>query len=232
MTPSNREETIVEFYPLVQTIARRLVHRLPDTVELDELVSVGMLGLIDAVDRYDSARGVPLKAYAEIRIKGAMLDSLRSNDWVPRSVRNKNNIIEQTRLDLTQLMGRGPTNHEIAERLEMSLDEFDKFTHRARVTKLLSLDLPLISDGDLLIEQIRGDLDDPEDNLSTSQLDDVVSEAIQRLSEKERIAVSMSYMEGYTLREIGGVLGVSESRVCQIRNKAMRLLRLRLAPAM
>lgn len=224
--PTNeRQRLILKFYPIVQIIAQRLAKRLPDTVDTDELISVGMLGLIDAVDRFDPERGVPLKAYAEIRIKGAMLDVLRQNDWVPRSVRRKHQQIEQTRQALSQSLGRLPSRTELAAQLELSMKDFDRLARDSRLQRLLSLDAPIIQDGTPLIELVRGSSDDAETSMHTKEIHSAIDEAITELSEKERVALSMSYLEGYTLREIGGLLGVSESRVCQIRSRAVRRIR-------
>ena len=222
---SRRDEMILEFYPVVQIIARRMAKRLPDTVDVEELISVGMLGLIDAVDRYDSSRGVPLKAYAEIRVKGAMLDVLRQNDWVPRSVRRKNQRIERTRQDLAQRLGRPPSRKEMAAKLGLTIDTFDRLSRDGQLQKLLSLDAPVIQDGSPLIDLVESGHHSAEDSMSRAQLDKAINEAITELSEKERAALSMSYLEGYTLREIGGMMGVSESRVCQIRSRAVRRIR-------
>lgn len=224
----DRESRILEFYPIVQMIARQLIRRLPDTVDVEELISVGMLGLIDAVDRFDPARGVPLKSYAEIRIKGAMLDALRSNDWIPRSVRRKQQQLERTRQALSRSLGRPPTRAEMAKAMDLDGEAFDRLVRDGHAQRLLSLDVPLSEDGAMLIELVRSPDEDIEASMAERELRSALNEAIQDLEEKERVAISLSYLEGYTLREIGGMMGVSESRVCQIRSRAVRRLRRRL----
>lgn len=220
-----RQALILDYYPVVKIIAQRLAKRLPDTVDVDELISVGMLGLIDAVDRFDTSRGVPLKAYAEIRIKGAMLDALRHNDWVPRSVRKKHQRIEQTRLNLAQSLGREPSRGEVADHLGLSLPEFDRLSRDGQLQRLLSLDAPLVEDGATLIDLVRSSDAGAEASMSEDETQRAIQDAITGLSEKERVALSMSYLEGHTLREIGAMMGVSESRVCQLRSRAVRRIR-------
>ena len=138
----NREQLILDYYPLVRTIACRMARRLPPSVEVDELINIGTLGLIDAVDRYDASRGVPFKAYAEIRIQGAMFDALRGDDWVPRSVRRKVNRIEHAKKTLSFNLGRDPSRDEMAAAMDMSTDEYDNLVRDARIKKLISLDIP------------------------------------------------------------------------------------------
>lgn len=224
----DRDTLILELYPVVQIIARQLARRLPPMVEVDELISVGMLGVIDAVDRFEPSRGVPLKSYAEIRVKGAMLDLLRSNDWVPRTVRRRSQHIEEVRQDLQHSLGRPPTRPEIADALELSLVEFDRLSHRASVRRLLSLDAPLLEGGGALVEQVRDERAGAETQMTDDELQQAIDEAIETLSEKERVALSLSYLEGYTLQQIGGMLGISESRVCQIRSRAVGRIRKRI----
>ena len=229
MSSAQREKHILELYPVVQIIARQLARRLPSSVDLDELVSVGMLGLIDAVDRFEPSRGVPLKAYAEIRVKGAMLDLLRSNDWVPRTVRRKNQHIEEVRQHLTGTLGRPPSRLELAGELGLSLDDFDRLSCKADLRRVLSLDAPVIEGGASLVEQVQDSEDTAEVQLNDAELQQAIDVAIGELSEKERVALSMSYLEGHTLQEIGGMLGISESRVCQIRSRAVGRIRKRIA---
>ena len=128
----NREQLILDYYPLVRTIACRMARRLPPSVEVDELINIGTLGLIDAVDRYDASRGVPFKAYAEIRIQGSMFDSLRGDDWVPRSVRRKVNRIEHAKKSLTFSLGRDPSREEMATAMDLSVEEYDKLMENVK----------------------------------------------------------------------------------------------------
>ena len=233
LTPNNaeynREQLILDYYPLVRTIACRMARRLPPSVEVDELINIGTLGLIDAVDRYDASRGVPFKAYAEIRIQGAMFDSLRGDDWVPRSVRRKVNRIEHAKKTLTFSLRRDPSREEMATALEMSTDEYDALVRDARIKKLISLDIPTSEDGHTpLVEIIPGNDDSVDSILCREELKTEVAHAVSCLPEKERVAVTLYYMQGVTLKEIGEILDVTESRACQLRSQGVKRLKFRL----
>jgi RNA polymerase sigma factor for flagellar operon FliA len=224
-----RQDLILEYHPLVRTIACRMAKRLPPSVDVDELINVGVLGLIDAIDRFDKERGVPFKSYAEIRIQGAMFDALRHDDWVPRSVRRKSTRIERTRADLHQRLGRKPSRDEMAHRMEIPLKEYDGLVRDSRINKLISLDVSTTEDGHTpLVESVSKHEDTAEDVLCMHELQGEVAHAVQCLPEKERIAVTLYYMQGLTLREIGMVLGVTESRACQLRGQGIKRLRFRL----
>jgi RNA polymerase sigma factor FliA len=233
LTPINaayaREQLILDYYPLVRTIACRMARRLPPSVEVDELINIGTLGLIDAVDRYDASRGVPFKAYAEIRIQGSMFDSLRGDDWVPRSVRRKVNRIEHAKKSLTFRLGRDPSRTEMADKLEMTTDEYDSLVTDARIKKLISLDISTTEDGNTpLIEIIPGKGEAVDSILCREELKSEVAHAVSCLPEKERVAVTLYYMQGVTLKEIGEILDVTESRACQLRSQGVKRLKFRL----
>lgn len=228
-TEFNRQQLILDYYPLVRTIACRMARRLPPSVEVDELINVGTLGLIDAVDRFDASRGVPFKAYAEIRIQGSMFDSLRGDDWVPRSVRRKVNRIESARKQLLLSLGRQPNRDEMASAMELSTDAYDVLCEDARIKRLISLDMPTTEDGHTpLVEIIPRDEASAEDVLCNAELRTEVAHAVQCLPEKERAAVTMYYLQSVTLREIGEILGVTESRACQLRGQGVKRLKFRL----
>jgi len=225
----NREQLILDYYPLVRTIACRMARRLPPSVEVDELINIGTLGLIDAVDRYDASRGVPFKAYAEIRIQGSMFDSLRGDDWVPRSVRRKVNRIEHAKKSLTFSLGRDPSREEMAAAMDLSTDEYDKLVRDARIKRLISLDMPTTEDGHTpLVEIIPNNEDSVESTLCREELKSEVAHAVSCLPEKERVSVTLYYMQGVTLKEIGEILGVTESRACQLRSQGVKRLKFRL----
>ena len=224
-----RHDLILEYHPLVRTIACRMARRLPPSVDVDELINVGVLGLIDAIDRFDPERGVPFKAYAEIRIQGAMFDSLRNDDWVPRSVRRKFNRIEKTRNDLTLHLGRKPTPTEMAKKMDTTVEEFNALAKEAQINRLVSLDVSTTQDGQTpLVESISRDETTAEQNICMQELKGEVASAVNKLPEKERMAVTLYYMQGLTLREIGKVLGVTESRACQLRGQGIKRLKFRL----
>ncbi len=214
---------------LVRTIARRLAHRLPPSVEVDELISIGTLGLMDAWERFDAERGVTFKSYAEMRIKGQMIDALRRNDWVPRSARKKNETLEQTRADLSRRLGRDPSRDEVRNELGMEARTFDAYCEDARIRPLTSLDAPVSADSDArLVDQVANDCDDAASVMARNQLRAEVARAVQNLPEKERAAVTMSFIDHLTLKEIGQQLGVTESRACQLRSQGVKRLRFRL----
>ncbi|MFT5682510.1 MAG: RNA polymerase sigma factor for flagellar operon FliA, partial [Myxococcota bacterium] len=224
-----RDKLLIAYHPLVRMLAMRLARRLPPSVDVHELINVGMLGLIDAVDRFDSTRGVPLKSYAEIRIQGAMIDTLRQNDWIPRSVRRRSNHIEQTRTRLSQRLGRLPTRAEMASGLGIAVRDFDTLLCNSRINNLVSLDASTTEDGHIpLVESIVDNTKNPEALLDSAELKGLLNHAVRDLPEKERLAVTRSYLQGFTLKRIGDLLGVSESRVCQLRGQGIRRLRLRM----
>jgi RNA polymerase sigma factor for flagellar operon FliA len=231
MTPNDRERMILEHYPLVRTIASRMVRRFPSHVEVEELINIGTLGLIDAIDRFDPARGVPFKAYAEIRVRGAIVDSLRDADWIPRSVRRRFARIEAMRGKLRVELGREATREEMAAALEMGVDEYDDLVGGAEIRKLVSLDTPVDDDGGATIaDNVPDDEQVTVDDLwMAEETRAAVAEAIKHLPEKERAVVSLYYQRGLNLKEIGEILGVTESRVCQLRGQAVKRLQQRLA---
>lgn len=226
---ASREALIITYHPLVRTIACRMARRLPPSVDIDEMINVGMLGLIDAVDRFDPERGVPFKSYAEIRIQGAMIDSLRHDDWIPRSVRRKSNHLEETRTRLFQGLGRTPTREEMAHVMDISPEAYDKMVRDSRIKKLISLDVSTTEDGHTpLVESVSNQEDSPEELLGSEELKGMISHAVDCLPEKERLAVTQYYLQGLTLKQIGSLLGVTESRACQLRGQGIRRLRFRL----
>jgi RNA polymerase sigma factor for flagellar operon FliA len=225
----SREELILSYHPLVRTIGCRMARRLPPSVDVDELINVGMIGLIDAVDRFDPERGVPFKSYAEIRIQGAMIDSLRQDDWVPRSVRRKSNRIQDTRLHLSRSLGRDPSRHEMAHALDASVEDYESLVRDSRINRLISLDVSTTEDGRTpLVESIGRTDATAEEQLGREQLKEMISCAVNCLPEKERVAVTKYYFQGLTLRQIGAILGVTESRACQLRGQGIKRLRFRL----
>ncbi|MFM2245373.1 MAG: hypothetical protein RL071_1447 [Pseudomonadota bacterium] len=229
VSPSSRQDIILKYYPLVRMIAGRMARRLPPSVDADELVNVGVIGLIDAIDRFDETRGVPFKSYAEIRIQGAMVDSLRSDDWVPRSVRRKFNKLEQCRTSLTQELGREPARDEMMDRLGTTEAQYEALVKDSRISRLISLDVSANEDGSTpLVETVSRHEDDAADVLFDKEMRHEVAHAVECLPSKERIAVTLYYMQGMTLREIGTRLGVTESRACQLRGQGVKRLQYRL----
>ena len=228
-----RNSLIVEFSPMVRYIAQRIAERLPANVELDDLMSTGVLGLIDAIEKYDPDKGAKFKTYAEFRIRGAIMDDLRAMDWVPRSVRQRASAIDDVHKKLEQKLGRVPTDEEAATAMGLNAEEYYENLNAAKSMPIFSLDDLGISDkkGDKksLLDCLAGSKDsDPQVSLRLTELKTVIAEAIDSLSEKERLMVSLYYYEELTMKEIGKVLDITESRVSQIHSKAVQKLRFKL----
>jgi RNA polymerase sigma factor for flagellar operon FliA len=226
----NREAVIKEYAPMVKYVANRIAMRLPPHVEVDDLISVGVLGLIDAIDKYDSTRGAKFKTYAEFRVRGAILDELRSMDWVPRSVRQKASSMDGVVQKLQNKLGRRPEDDEIAKEMGVSLDELFTTLNETKSMPILSLeDLGIAKESgeqQSLLDCLAGKNDvDPQTHIRLVELKEIISKAIDTLPEKERLMISLYYYEELTMKEIGEVLGVTESRVSQIHSKAVFRLR-------
>jgi RNA polymerase sigma factor for flagellar operon FliA len=227
---SARERLILHYAPLVKYVAGRLGAGLPQSVEQADLVSNGMFGLMDALDKFDPAREVKFETYAIPRIRGAILDELRAMDWVPRSIRYKAREVEKAQTKLEATLGRAPTDPEIADQMGIDLDELHEVLTQISLVSVMALEE--VVGGNEKGEQ-RSLLDtladaatsDPSAGLEGQEMRGLLSAAINSLSEREKIVVTLYYFEGLTLSEIGDILGVTESRVCQIHTKAVGLLR-------
>lgn len=226
---SHTHALVLEHLPLIRTIARRLAKRLPPSVEVDELVNVGVLGLLGARDRFDASRGVPFKAYAELRIKGQMIDALRADDLVPRSVRRKHTRLEQERAVLRDRLGRTPTRDELRHQLDLEPGKFDAFIRDALIAPISSLDATATDDGSPpLVECLSHAAPTAEERFSDAQVRRAVAAAVAHLPDKERYAVTEYYLRHRTLKSIGADLEVTESRACQLRGQGVRRLQYRL----
>jgi RNA polymerase sigma factor FliA len=228
-----RNDLIIEYLPLVKFIANRIAGRLPSHIEVDDLINSGIIGLIDALKKFDASLKIKFKTYAEFRIKGAILDELRALDWVPRSTRQKASRLEKAYAELEQRLGRAATDVEMMEYLNIEVEEFDSLMCEARGVALISLD-ELRVDGDENYERnLLEFLADPEalspaHMLNLDQIYRIVAEAIDMLPEKERLVISLYYYEELTMKEIGEIMDITESRVSQIHTKAILRLRGRL----
>jgi RNA polymerase sigma factor for flagellar operon FliA len=228
-TLAERDELILGHVSLVRIIAGRLARRLPSSVDVDELVSVGTVGLIDAIDRFDRDRGVPFKGFADLRIRGAMVDYLRGIDPVSRAVRRKHNALEAKRAELRNRLGRAPTREEMARGLELSPQNYDEMVEAAQLFSLISSDTPLDEDGGATIgDQLSGHEPTVEEAWVERELTEEMLAALTNLPERERMVVSKFYLDGRTLKEIGAELGVTESRACQIAKAGTSRMRQRL----
>jgi RNA polymerase sigma factor FliA len=232
-----RERLVVTYSPLVKYVAGRMASSLPTHVEEADLVSYGLLGLIGAIERYEPEREIKFETFAVSRIKGAVIDELRSLDWVPRSVRARAREIEKVHGKLENALQRTPTEEEMAEELDMDLDEFRGALLEIASSSVLALDdLWTVADaggGQIsLLDTIRDPAAvDPQEEIDATELKDRLAEAIEALPDRERLVIALYYYENLTLREIGEVLGVTESRVSQLHTKAVLGLRSNLQTA-
>jgi RNA polymerase sigma factor for flagellar operon FliA len=225
-----REKLILHYAPLVKYVASRVATGLPSSVDQSDLVSYGMFGLIDALEKFEPGRGNKFETYAIPRIKGAIIDELRAMDWVPRSIRFKARELEKAQADLEAMLKRQPTEQELAERLGMSRRELHDMVSQISFVSVLALDEVVSAGSDRgeqvsLIDTLADKGIDPTWGLESQETRGLLAAAINSLSEREKIVVTLYYFEGLTLAEIGEILGVTESRVCQIHTKAVGGLR-------
>lgn len=225
---AERERVIREFTPVIRVMAHRLAFRMPAHLDEQDLISVGVIGLMDALDKYDPTREAKFKTYAEFRIRGAMLDEIRSMDWIPRSVHERITLLQKTRTALMKKHGRPPTDEEVAAELNMSVTELDEFISRSQGAVLLSIqDLNAQEmDGHRVLRMlIDTQHPDPLSTVIAENVREVLGKAIEELPEKERLVLTFYYYEELTMKEIGNILKVTESRVCQIHAKAVLRLK-------
>ncbi|MEW6754759.1 MAG: FliA/WhiG family RNA polymerase sigma factor [Candidatus Latescibacterota bacterium] len=230
---AERQGQLVEYLPLVKYIAGRLAVGLPRSVEMDDLINAGVVGLIEAHHHFDAAKGVKFETYASLRIRGAILDELRGMDWVPRSTRARAREIERVIARLEGDLGRSPTEVELAEGLGVTLGEYYVMIDDVSSATLLSLDELTYGDDEdkpvALVDTVRSQ-NQPSAlaNLEREEMRDLLAESLGELSEQERLVVALYYYEELTLKEIGQVLELSESRVSQLHTKAVLSLRAKL----
>jgi RNA polymerase sigma factor for flagellar operon FliA len=228
---TERDLLLMEHLPTVRYLARRIHERLPQHVEIDDLVSAGVVGLIDAFSKFDHTKKVQFKSYAQFRIRGAILDSLRTLDWSPRELRRKGRAVEEAIRSVTQRVGRAPAEQEIAKEMELSLAEYQLLLGDLKGLEIGSLHIERSEDsGDEELAYIPGS---PEDNplfrCLKGEMKQLLADAIDELPEKERMVLTLYYYEELTMKEIGLTLGVVESRVSQIHSSAVLRLRTALA---
>jgi RNA polymerase sigma factor FliA len=232
LDPAKREELILSYTPLIKYIAIRLISRLPAHVAVDDLISCGVIGLIDAMDKFDTTKDVQFKTYAEFRIKGAMLDELRALDWMPRSIRRKVNDLEHIFGELEKKLGRPATDEETAEAMNLDLESFYKLLDETKTVSFLDIELlreqssgsPLLGTS----EEPFVNKEDPFSALNFQEIRNLLAHAIGALPEKEKLTVSLYYYDELTMKEIGLVLGYTESRISQMHSKAILRLRTKL----
>jgi RNA polymerase sigma factor for flagellar operon FliA len=221
-----REALVIQHLPQVRLIAKRIHGRLPNHVSLDDLISTGVVGLLSAIDNFDESRNVQLNTYAERRIRGAILDSLRELDWAPRETRKRSKQIEAAIHQSKQRVGREPTEEEIAAELKISLAEYQKWLAEAQAVELERLEAAPGSTGASLIQFISGDEESlPSHIVERSELERILAQAIDRMPKAERTVLSLYYFEELNLKEIAEVMGMHLSRIGQLRVQAVLRLR-------
>lgn len=223
----NRNSVIEQYLPLVRRQAFSLKVRLPAGVDVDDLIQAGVEGLLSCVDRFDAESGVAFSTYAHQRIRGAMIDELRSRDWLPRSVRRSGRELESTLRRLEQELGRPPEEREVAAALDMSLAEYQQLLLDTNNGLVLSYDEVLTDNPNL--ETSDEETPAPEAQVSNDQLKQLLMAAIDALPEREKLVMTLYYQEELNLKEIGAVLDVTESRVSQLHSQAIKRIRARVA---
>ena len=224
----DQQALVDEYAPLVKRIAYHLMTRLPPTVQVDDLIQSGMIGLIEASRNYDPSQGASFETYAGIRIRGAMLDEIRKGDWAPRSLHRKVRAITKAVSDIEARHSRDARDAEVAKEVGMSLDEYYSTLQDATGYRVFSFeDLPAGEEG--MTESLTQKIAEPFENVQDQLFREALAEGIAGLPERERLVMSLYYKEELNLRETGEVLGVSESRVCQIHSQALIRLKARMA---
>lgn len=228
--PAIRETLILEYSHLIKFIAGRLNIYFGSNVEYDDLVSFGVFGLIDAIDKYDMNKGVKFETYASLRIRGSIIDSIRDMDWVPRSLRQKNKELEKAYWEVENELGHSATDKEIADKLGISTDEFYKLLNDVNVTSMVSLEDFLEQNYEVGTDiTSTSSSDRPEHEAELNELRGILGESIEKLPEKEKMVLTLYYYEELTLKEISAIMKVSESRISQLHTKAIMRLRGKLA---
>lgn len=229
-----RKDLILEYVPLIKFIAHRMAVRLPSHIEVSDLINAGVIGLMDALDKFDPSRETQFKTYAEFRIRGAILDELRSRDWVPRSIRQKVNLLADAYATLEQKLGRPAEDEEVAQSLSLELEEFQKLLQQASEVSIFSLDKfserEKETEDDTTSRHLWEVVVDPKgedflNNVFKKEIKQILANAIDELSPKERVVISLYYHEELTMKEISEVLEVTESRISQLHTKAILKLR-------
>ncbi len=228
-----REQIILEYAPLVKVVAGRLSMYLGYNVEYEDLVSYGIFGLIDAIDKFDMQKDVKFETYASLRIRGAILDQIRKMDWIPRTVRQKQKKIDEAIRNIEMRTGKNATDEQVAGELGLEQEELTEWQSRLKITNVISLN-EFLEQGQEPVMDARGNshFSQPEDVVSESELKQVLEEALEVLTEKEKKVILLYYYEDLTLKEISKVLEVSESRVSQLHTKALLKMRAKMGKYM
>lgn len=225
--PALKEQLIIEYADLVKYVAGRLSIYFGSNVEYDDLVGYGVFGLIDAIDKFDLSKKVKFETYASLRIRGAIIDSIREQDWAPRSLRKKGKELEKAYFEIENELGHSASDQEVAEKLGISTDELNKLLQEVNMSQMISLEDFLEQNHETGFDPLSLDRDtnQPEQRMEVVELKETLSEAIEKLPEKERTVVTLYYYEELTLKEISLIMKVSESRISQLHTKAIMRMR-------
>lgn len=225
-TSELREKLILEYAPLVKVVAGRLSMYLGYNVEYEDLVSYGVFGLIDAIDKFDTGKEVKFETYASLRIRGAILDQIRKMDWIPRTIRQRQRQIDTAMKDIEQKNGRPATDAEIAAYIGISEDELSDWQNQAKADNMVSLNEYVEQGNDISSDKgLGGGFDTPERVIEKSELKEMLAQALELLTEKEKKVILLYYYEDLTLKEISRILEVSESRISQLHTKALQKMK-------
>jgi len=225
----SKEKLIVHYSPMIKYVVGRMSIYVGNAIDFDDLISYGVFGLIDAVDKFDTQKGIKFETYASLRIRGAVLDGLRQLDWVPRTARQKQKQLDDVYAQLEAELGREPSSEDLADKLGITPEEADEEIKKSSLMALISFDDYLDNNHEAAGKELSSPADDlPENMYGQKELREILAAAIENLTEKERLVVTLYYFEELTLKEISQIMDVSESRVSQVHSKAMLKLRTRL----
>ncbi len=230
-----REKIILEYAPLVKVVAGRLSMYLGYNVEYEDLVSYGIFGLIDAIDKFDCLKDVKFETYASLRIRGSILDQIRKMDWIPRTIRQRQKQIESVIREIEQETGRGATEEEVAAKLGISDEEYLDWQSQMKITGVVSLNEYMETGSDVAqdySQRTTARFESPEENIEKQELTKVLGEAMELLTEKEQKVITLYYYEELTLKEIASILEVSESRISQLHTRALQKMKTKMGSYM
>ncbi len=219
---ATKEKLIIQYAYLIKYVAGRLSIYFGSNVEFDDLVGYGAFGLIDAIEKYDLAKGVKFETYASLRIRGSIIDSIRDMDWVPRSLRQKNKELEKVYAEIENEIGHTATDKEVAEKMGLSMDDFYKLLNDVNVSSMMSLDEFMEQNYERGLEIFSESTEDkPEASLEFNEMKQLLADSIDKLPEKEKAVITFYYFEELTLKEISAIMNVTESRISQLHTKAL-----------